>query len=100
MSHVSLKCTACGNLHDSSMDTIQCPDCGEPLDVQYDPNRQTGDHTWAGVPIPMPYHQTSQSVTLGEGNTPVVALNRVAGEVGIQKADLNAHFFEPSGLIA
>jgi len=97
MSHVSLKCTACGNLHDSSMDTIQCPDCGEPVDVRYGPNRQTGDHTWAGVPIPMPYHQTGQSVTLGEGNTPVVAVNWVAGEVGIQNVDAKLEYMNPTG---
>jgi threonine synthase len=97
MSHVSLKCTACGNQHESNMQTIQCPDCGEPLDCFYESDHQSGDHTWAGIPIPMPYHQAEHSATLGEGNTPVVPVNWVAEEVGLQNVEAKLEYMNPTG---
>jgi threonine synthase len=97
MSHLSLKCIACGNQHDATMNTITCPDCGEPVDVQYGSESQAETHTWAGIPIPMPYHESGRPVTLGEGNTPVVDVHWVAEETGLRNVAAKLEYMSPTG---
>ena len=97
MSHVTLKCIACDAQHDATMHTVHCSDCGEPVDVHYGPEGQTEAHTWAGFPIPMPYHQADRPVTLGEGNTPVVPVKWVAEEVGLKRVEAKLEYMNPTG---
>ena len=97
MSHINLKCIACDAQHDATMNAITCSNCGEPVDVHYGPDSQTDAHTWAGIPIPMPYHQAAQPVTLGEGNTPVVSVEWVAKEIGLQRVEAKLEYMSPTG---
>lgn len=97
MSHISLKCTACNASHGASMMTIRCPECGGPLDVRYDAGANGGGQTWAGIPIPMPYHGPGRPVTLGEGDTPVTPVDWVAEQTGLGHVEAKLEYLNPTG---
>lgn len=96
MSHTALRCTDCGAQHVADMATVTCPECGGPLDVEY-----LGDSsaaTMAGSDaVPSPLHDPGSAVTLGEGNTPVIELSRIAKVLGLRRLHAKLEFMSPTG---
>ena len=96
MSHISLVCTECGMSHEADMHTLGCAKCGAPLDVKYDSDDGHMVH-WAGFDMPVPYHSATPGVSMGEGNTPIVSLPRVAECLGTSDLYGKLEFMNPTG---
>ena len=96
MSHIILVCTECSASRDADMLALECADCGAPLDVEY---RDATRHTvhLAGFDMPAPYHSDGPSVSLGEGDTPIVPLPRMAESLGIANLFAKLEFMNPTG---
>ena len=96
MSHISLVCTECAASHEANMTALGCAKCAAPLDVDYtDPARHTVRS--AGFDMPAPYHSDKPSVSLGEGNTPVVAIPTLGRELGASNLFAKLEFMNPTG---
>ena len=93
MSHFDLCCFACGAAHPADMHTLGCERCGGPLDVRY----TTEAAGTAGDEPPMPYHDRTAAVTLGEGDTPCVELRSVARLLGVRRVYGKAEYQNPTG---
>ena len=76
------------------MATLFCSDCNSLLDVEY--VEPTYGHTEAGS-VPLPTHDHVPRVSLGEGNTPIVKLPRMARILGIQHLYAKLEFLNPTG---
>ena len=96
MSHITLVCTECGASHKADMHTLECGKCGAPLDVEYEPE---AGHTirWAGFDMSVPYHSDVPGVSVGEGNTPVAPLPRIAESLGTTNLFGKLEFMNPTG---
>ena len=96
MSHIELVCVECGSSHDADMIALSCEACGSPLDVAY---RDSDLHTmtFADLRMPVPFHSTSPTVTLGEGGTPLIALPSVEDAVGGVRVIAKLEFMNPTG---
>ena len=96
MSHIELVCVECGSSHDADMIALSCQSCGSPLDVNY---RDSDLHTmtFADLRMPVPFHSTSPTVTLGEGGTPLIALPSVEDAVGGVRVIAKLEFMNPTG---
>ena len=77
------------------MHTLGCAECGAPLDVQYDEDSHTV--RWAGFDMPVPFHSDALGVSMGEGNTPVVALPRIGESLRISDLYGKLEFMNPTG---
>lgn len=95
-----LECTHCGQQADPGSLQTLCPACSSPLAARYDlkaaaetlvldedgrlrgeASRSRGLWRWHEVlPLPDP----KQAVTLGEGGTPLLPLERLGGELGVR----------------
>ena len=71
------------------MVTLECRACGAPLDVEYLEE--------AGGGMPRPMHDFESALTLGEGDTPVVELQRVGEALGLDRLDAKLEFMNPTG---
>ena len=91
MSHFLLRCTGCDAEHASTMRALACSACGSPLQVSY------LDAEEAGAPIPVPLHRPSDALTLGEGNTPVVAMASAGRAAGVERLYGKLEFASPTG---
>lgn len=96
MSHISLVCTECGMSHKADMHTLGCGKCGAPLDAEYESDAR---HTisWAGFEMPVPYHSDVPGVSMGEGDTPIVPLPRIAESLGTTDLFGKLEFMNPTG---
>ena len=75
---------------------LGCAECAAPLDVEYlDAARHTVRR--AGFDMPAPYHSDGPSVSLGEGDTPIVPLHRIARILGIADLFAKLEFMNPTG---
>ncbi len=95
MSHVSLRCESCGAAHPSNMDILGCHGCGCPLDVEY--TAAGPSVPIAGYDVRMPFHEPAATLSLGEGNTPVVELSKIGEALGIKRLDVKLEFMNPTG---
>ncbi len=95
MPHVSLVCGACGAVHASDMHTLECRDCGGPLDVEYTATGTTVPV--AGYDVRMPFHDAASTPSLGEGDTPVVELAKLGGALGLKRLDAKLEYMNPTG---
>ena len=96
MSHICLVCSECGASHNADMHTLECTGCGAPLDVQYDHDDIPTVRS-AGFDMPVPYHSDFPGVTMGEGNTPVVPLPRIAASLVAGDLYGKLEFMNPTG---
>ena len=65
------------------MSRLLCDKCQAPLDVFYESPGEESDVGGEAAPrMPKPTHEGAVMVTLGEGNTPVVALTKVGKHRG------------------
>lgn len=89
-----LECSACGAARDAAPRASVCPDCGKPLLARYatgteDPRALA--RRWRGRPPGMwrfrellPLRPGEDPVTLSEGDTPLVPLARLGGELDLR----------------
>jgi len=92
VSHV--ECTVCGHRHDAGRTLTVCERCGQMLAVRYDLARVKGavsKEALRGRPPGMyrfreltPLADGEQPVTLGEGGTPLLLLQRLAADLGLR----------------
>ena len=99
MSHIRLRCTACGAGHGADMGTLACRECGSPLQVEYQdeaarPAAPAGPN---GTKFSSPVHDSSVSVSLGEGKTPCVQLTKSAESLGLNELYAKLEFLNPTG---
>ena len=95
MRNVSLRCGACGAAHAPDMHTLECRDCGGPLDVEYTATGTTVPV--AGYDVRMPFHDAASMPSLGEGDTPVVGLAELGGALGLKRLDAKLEYMNPTG---
>ncbi len=96
MSHIELACVECGVSTEADMTALGCEYCGSPLDVSYlDPDLHTA--AFDGLEMPVPFHADSPTVTMGEGQTPLVDLPSVGREMGGLKVVAKLEFMNPTG---
>ena len=102
---IALRCIDCQHAHPLEY-LLNCPDCGGLLFIEYDLDRiariHFGDLSGPGIwpyaellPIPDPAHQ----VTLGEGSTPLIAVPRLAAEIGLDQLWLKFDGLNPTGTV-
>ena len=96
MSHIDLACTRCGRGHEPVMSTLRCESCHGPLVVRY-PAGHRAAHRWAGLPIPVPVHGPPWPVSLGEGNTPVIAMGSAGEALGLRRLHAKLEYLNPTG---
>jgi threonine synthase len=106
--HTSLKCAACGKLHD--VDRLQnlCTDCGKPLLVGYDlaavaetfrpdvVRQRTERSMWRFREV-MPIADDAEIVSLGEGCTPLLPLERRGPFEPFTQLYVKDEAFNPTG---
>ena len=92
MTDPTLRCARCAISLCVDMTTLACPDCGRPLEVDYPGH----DYSTATPPMSVPKRHLD-SVMLGEGNTPTVALPAVASRLGIGSLDAKLEYLNPTG---
>ncbi len=94
MSYLSaLFCSECGAHFDPALVQTFCPDCQAPFMAQYDLSRARGEldrdtishrspgmWRWAEL---LPVHDSAHRLTLGEGDTPLLHLPRLAQTLGL-----------------
>lgn len=96
MSFVShVECTVCGHRHDAKRLLTVCQRCGQMLAVRYDLARVAASVTKDALharPPGMyrfreltPLDDGEEPVTLGEGGTPLLALLRLAADLGLRR---------------
>ena len=96
MSHIELVCVECGASHEADMNALGCESCGSPLDVSYldlDLHAMSFD----GLRMPVPFHADSPTVTMGEGQTPLVSLPSVEEALGDIGVVAKLEFMNPTG---
>lgn len=101
-----LECPACGNRRDPAGLPTVCDACAQPWLVRY-PNRpppslaaraevRRGQGMWRFRPF-LPLVPGEQPVTLGEGDTPLLACPRLGGRMGIAELWLKDEGANPTG---
>ena len=96
MSHIDLACTRCGRGHEPTMSALRCESCQEPLVVRYRAGYKAA-HRWAGSPFPAPFHGSPWQIGLGEGNTPVIAMQSTGETLGLQRLHAKLEYMNPTG---
>ncbi|MFA9452396.1 MAG: threonine synthase [Candidatus Aminicenantaceae bacterium] len=77
---IQFKCVFCGVRHPADPMAQLCPDCGEPLLVELPPGRRcirSGDTALSRYLEFLPIPEVDRSLHLGEGDTPLLPLNRL-----------------------
>ena len=102
-----LECSSCGRSFDPRQIQTFCPDCQAPLLARYDleaarkkldrdefRRRPAGMWRWEEL---LPVVDPENFVTLGEGDTPLLKLPRVGGELGLRRLYVKDESFNPTG---
>ncbi|MHB8926219.1 MAG: hypothetical protein ACYC9Q_00970 [Bacillota bacterium] len=90
---MKIACTACDYGAPVEKAIHPCPKCGEPVEVRYDPGEIDPAAAIAGhgrqlgilsdlAPVLPPFAPTER-VSLGEGGTPLIHLNRLGRRLGL-----------------
>ena len=78
------------------MHRLGCESCGSPLDVVYlDPDAHTA--SFGSLRMPVPFHAGSPTVTMGEGQTPIVELPSISSEMSGVRVVAKLEFMNPTG---
>ena len=96
MSHVRLVCAECPAIREDNALALQCARCGGPLDVEYDDAERHAIRR-AGFDVPMPFHDDSPRVTLGEGDTPIARLPKIGDSLDFPNLYAKLEFMNPTG---
>ncbi len=93
MSHINLRCFECGALHDADMTTLHCSRCGGVLDVSYTSVEHDEDQSTA----PTPLHRPANAISMGEGDTPTVAVRNIGERLGVECLHAKLEMMNPTG---
>ncbi|MBO8141330.1 MAG: threonine synthase [Firmicutes bacterium] len=98
-----LVCTGCGKRRDIDVFCARCPACGEPLEVSPPP----GGAVRSDAPLLERYAAflpagalglgRSPALTLGEGNTPLLHLERLGEQIGVPRLLVKVEGANPTG---
>ena len=102
-----LECYSCGNHFDPEKIQTFCPDCQAPLLARYDldaahekldrdefRHRPRGMWRWREL---LPVHEPTNIIALGEGDTPLLQLNNLGKELGLQHLFVKDESLNPTG---
>jgi threonine synthase len=102
--YTSLTCSQCGKSHNISELNNYCKDCTQPLVANYDLHRSSPrsliDHKAIGLwryKKLLPIMVEANIVSLGEGWTPILSLNRIANKYGLKEFQMKEEAFNPTG---
>ena len=96
-------CEDCGQEHDTTRYRLQCESCGGLFDAQYSGGSATGSGRMSGARGTAKYLDTlpitdaANLVSMGEGDTPVIPLPKVAQLLGLSHVDGKLEFLNPTG---
>ena len=90
MIDIALRCCACESTHEADLVTLDCRACGSPLDVDYATEPD-------GESVRLPVRDTRSLVSLGEGDTPIVALSAAGDLLGLTSLCAKLEFMNPTG---
>ena len=98
-----LICEDCGQEHDTTRYRVYCESCGGLFDAQYSGENTTNLARRSGVRgiakylATLPITDPANLVSMGEGDTPVVPLPRVAQLLGLSHVDGKLEYVNPTG---
>ncbi|RPH71778.1 MAG: threonine synthase [Myxococcaceae bacterium] len=102
-----LQCTACGREHDAERLQNLCPDCGKVLFARYDLERAARTLTREAVATRprgmwrwrelLPVREARNVVSLGEGDTPLMAVPRLGARARLKRLLLKDEGTNPTG---
>jgi threonine synthase len=103
---MKLECFECGRRTDMARPVYLCPDCGGLLEVNFTPGelrRRLRKYPLKG-PIRVwkyrafyPVLRDSRIVSMGEGGTPLIRCQRLAGELGLRELYIKFEGANPTG---
>ena len=93
LSHFSLRCFQCGALHNATLTTLHCSECGGVLDVTY----SSPDVSLIPRARRTPLHSPEDAVSLGEGGTPAVPIRNLGERIGAQRLYAKLEMMNPTG---
>lgn len=104
---LDLKCSSCGKSFDPSLIQTYCPDCNAPILAEYDlpaikmevdrdaiVHRVKGMWRWHEL---LPVNNSSNIVLLGEGDTPLLKLDRLGRILGLSNLYIKEEGLNPTG---
>jgi threonine synthase len=102
-----LKCSYCGQVFPADQLIRTCPECGKVLLARYDLEQATASMTkealasrpwdlWRYAEI-LPVREPSNRLTLGEGGTPLLAADRFAQRIGLDRLWVKDEGLNPTG---
>jgi threonine synthase len=98
-----LVCPRCQMRHDGSVYRLFCDRCASLLDIEYDRALEPKSVAVLGAPAllrysaKLPIGDPSRFVTLGEGNTPIVQLDSLGRQLGLEHLFAKLEYFSPTG---
>ncbi len=102
---VRLRCVNCGAEYDVSYKMFMCPKCGQVLEVVFEPDelppfeeyrRRSRMHgIWRFKEL-LPF-KSKKPVTMGEGNTPLIRLEKLEKVIGIRRLYAKFEGANPTG---
>ena len=103
----NLECSRCGRIFDPRQIQSYCPDCQAPLLARYDleaarqkldrdefRQRPAGMWRWGEL---LPVVAAENIVTLGEGDTPLLAVPRIGADLGLRHLYVKDESLNPTG---
>ncbi len=87
---ISLYCSSCGASFPPDMRLLACTVCGEPLLVKYG-EISTNPH------MEIPVYSCNALVSLGEGNTPVIKMDKLGSRLPCGNIFAKLEFMNPTG---
>ena len=94
MESFTFRCIACGSAAEPGPAALRCAACASPFAVDYGPQDPPArSRSGSSLPLTRP----ESMVTLGEGNTPVIELGRVASDLGIGSLTAKLESSNPTG---
>lgn len=104
---VDLECVRCHGRHDADRPQRFCPDCGGPLYPRYRidrahvpwdrdelASRRGGLWRWSEL---LPVRDPGKRIHLGEGDTPLLAADRIGARIGLPRLLLKDEGLNPTG---
>ena len=91
MKRFIFKCTNCSKSFIPSLNILECLECNKPLIIEYCNLQKLSNSN-----IPLPF-DNNYNVTLGEGNTPIIKMNRSSQLLGLDNLFAKLEFLNPTG---
>jgi threonine synthase len=102
-----LECPECHDRHDPAQLHTYCQPCGSPLLVRYDLDKARGSLSKQAVAARraglwrwhelLPVHDPACHITLGEGDSPLLSVPRLAAAAGFEQLYLKDESGQPTG---